>query len=72
MGFMIRMTVEDDSEASVMPRERLLAEMRKYSDESVRVGVLFTVEGLDARSQRPLINFAVTTVLDGPFPETKQ
>ena len=46
MRFMVIVKANKDSEAGVMPRQKLLAEMVKYNEELVKAGVLLAAEGL--------------------------
>jgi hypothetical protein len=63
-----------DSEAGVMPDEKLLTEMGKFNEELVKAGVLLAGEGLQPSSKGARIKFsgANRTVVDGPFSETKE
>jgi hypothetical protein len=74
MRFMIIVKATPDSEAGVMPQERLLAEMAKYHEELARAGVLLDASGLQASSKGWRINYsgAERSFLDGPFAECKE
>jgi hypothetical protein len=63
-----------DSEAGVMPKQELLAEMGKYNEELVKAGVLLAGEGLHPSSKGARVKFSgeKRTVVDGPFAETKE
>jgi hypothetical protein len=63
-----------DSEAGVMPSEKLIAEMTKYNEELVKAGVLLDLAGLHPSSKGARIRFSggKRTVIDGPFAETKE
>jgi hypothetical protein len=56
-----------------MPSEQLLADMGKYNEELVKAGVLLAGEGLHPSSKGARVRFSGSkrTVIDGPFPETK-
>ena len=73
MRFMVMVKADKNSEAGVMPGEQLLAEMGKYNEELVRAGVLLAGEGLHPSSTGARVRFSGSkrTVIDGPFPETK-
>ena len=73
MRFMVMVKADKNSEAGVMPGEQLLAEMGKYNEELVRAGVLLAGEGLHPSSKGARVRFSGSkrTVIDGPFPETK-
>ena len=74
MRFMIIVKATKDSEAGVMPDEKLLTEMGKYNEELVRAGVMLAGEGLHPSSRGARVRFsgAQRTVVDGPFAETKE
>ncbi len=74
MRFMIIVKATKDSEAGVMPDEKLLTEMGKYNEELVRAGIMLAGEGLhpSARGARVRFSGAQRTVVDGPFAETKE
>jgi hypothetical protein len=74
MRFMVMVKASKDSEAGVMPDEKLLTEMGKYNEELVKAGVLLAAEGLQASSKGARVRFsgAKRTVIDGPFAETKE
>jgi hypothetical protein len=74
MRFMIIVKASKDSEAGVMPSEKLLAEMGKFNEELSKAGVFLTAEGLQASSKGARVKFSGTkrTVTDGPFAETKE
>lgn len=64
-----------DSEAAVMPTEALLREMGAYNERLVKAGIMEAGEGLHPSSRAKRIRFDgknQTTVLDGPFAETKE
>lgn len=74
MRFMVIVKANKDSEAGVMPSEELLTEMGKYNEELVNAGVMLAGEGLHPSSKGARIRFSGNkrTVIDGPFPETKE
>ena len=74
MRFMVIVKATKDSEAGVMPSEKLLAEMGKYNEELVKAGVLLAGEGLQPSSKGARVRFSgkKRTVVDGPFAETKE
>jgi len=74
MRFMVMVKATKDSEAGVMPSEKLLADMGKFNEELVKAGVMLAAEGLHASSKgaRVLFSGAKRTVVDGPFTETKE
>jgi hypothetical protein len=74
MRFMIIVKATKDSEAGVMPEEKLLAEMAKYHEELVKAGVLLDGSGLQPSSKGWRIRYSggKRSVIDGPFTETKE
>ena len=74
MRFMIMVKATKDSEAGVMPDEKLLKDMMKYNEELVKAGVMLAGEGLHPSSKGARVKFsgARRTVIDGPFAETKE
>jgi hypothetical protein len=71
---MVIVKATKDSEAGVMPSEKLLAAMGKYNEELVKAGVMLAGEGLQPSSKGKRVKFsgAKRTVIDGPFTETKE
>jgi hypothetical protein len=74
MRFMVIVKANKDSEAGVMPTEELLTDMGKFNEELVKAGVMLAGEGLHASSKGARVKFSggKTTVIDGPFAETKE
>jgi hypothetical protein len=74
MRFMILLKANADSEAGVMPSEKILTEMGKFNEELVKAGVLLAGEGLYPSSKGARVTFSggKATVVDGPFAETKE
>lgn len=74
MRFMVIVKATKDSEAGVMPSEKLLAAMGKYNEELVKAGVMLAGEGLHPSSKGKRVKFSgeKRTVIDGPFTETKE
>jgi hypothetical protein len=74
MRFMVIVKADKDSEAGVMPDQKLLEDMGKYNDELVKAGVMLAGEGLHPSSKGARVRFSGTkrTVVDGPFSETKE
>jgi len=74
MRFMIIVKANKDSEAGVMPPEKLIAEMQKYHEELQKAGMLLDASGLQASSKGWRIKYSgeKRTVVDGPFTETKE
>jgi hypothetical protein len=74
MRCMIIIKANEDSEAGVMPSEKLLTDMGAFNEELVKAGVMLAGEGLHPSSKAKRVRFAggKTTVIDGPFAETKE
>jgi hypothetical protein len=74
MRFMVMIKADKNTEAGVMPSEKLLAEMGRYNEELVRAGVLLAAEGLQPSAKGARVRFSgkERTVIDGPFAETKE
>ena len=74
MRFMIIVKATRDSEAGVMPSDKLLAEMASYHEELQKAGVLRDGSGLKSTQHGWRIKYSgdKRTVIDGPFTETKE
>jgi hypothetical protein len=71
---MIIVKASKDSEAGVMPDEKLLAAMGKFNEELAKAGVMLAGDGLHPSSKGARVRFSGTkrSVIDGPFAETKE
>jgi hypothetical protein len=74
MRFMMLVKANKDSEAGILPDEKILSEMVKYNEELVKAGALLAAEGLQASSKGTRVRYSNGTfqVIDGPFAETKE
>jgi len=74
MRFMIIVKANDESEAGILPDEKILTAMSKFNQELVNAGVMLAGEGLQASSKGARVRFSKgsKTVIDGPFTETKE
>ncbi len=74
MRFMILIKADKNTEAGVMPSEKLLTEMGRFNEELARAGVMLAGEGLHPSSKGARVRFSGNrhTVIDGPFAETKE
>ena len=74
MKVMVIVKASKDSEAGVLPSEKLLTEMGNYNEELVKAGIMLAGEGLQPSSKGKRIKFSgrQRSVLDGPFTETKE
>ena len=74
MRFMVMVKATKNSEAGLLPKEELLAEMGRFNEELVKAGVMLAGEGLHPSSKGARVKFSQgkRTVTDGPFAETKE
>lgn len=74
MRVMVIVKASKDSEAGVMPKQKLLTEMGKFNEELVKAGVMLAGDGLQPSSKGKRIRFTgeKRIVIDGPFTETKE
>ena len=74
MRFMVMVRATRDSEAGVMPDEKLLTDMGKFNDELVKARIMLAGEGLQPSSKGARVRFSGSkrSVIDGPFAETKE
>src|SRR6202789_1712867 len=74
MRVMVIVKANKESEAGVMPSQKLLADMGKFNEELVKAGVLLAADGLQASSKGKRVRFSgeKRIVIDGPFTETKE
>jgi hypothetical protein len=71
---MVIVKASKDSEAGKLPSTEMLTAMGKFNEELVKAGVMLAGEGLQASSKGKRVRFSGSnrTVVDGPFPETKE
>jgi hypothetical protein len=71
---MILVKADKNSEAGVLPDEKLLTEMGTFNEELVKASVMLAGEGLQPSSKGARVKFSGNkrTVTDGPFAETKE
>ena len=75
MRFMVMVRATRSSEAGEMPDTKLLEDMGRFNEELVKAGVMLAGEGLQPSSKGARVHFSKDnkrTVVDGPFPETKE
>ena len=74
MRVMVLIKATKDSEAGVLPDQKLLAAMGKYNEELVKAGVMLEGEGLHPTSKAKRVKFSSGNriVTDGPFAETRE
>jgi hypothetical protein len=71
---MVIVKANEESEAGIMPSEKILADMGKYNEQLVKAGIMLEGEGLHPRSKGKRVKFQGTNrlVTDGPFAETRE
>jgi hypothetical protein len=74
MRFMVIVKADKNSEAGILPDQKILTAMGKFNEELSKDGVILAMEGLQASSKGARVRFsgANRTVTDGPFAETKE
>jgi hypothetical protein len=74
MRVMVIVKANQESEAGVMPTEKMLADMGKYNEELVKAGIMLEGEGLHPTSKAKRVKFSGSKriVTDGPFAETRE
>lgn len=74
MRFMIIVKATKESEAGVMPEQRVFDAMATYHEELQKAGVLLDASGLHPSSKAWRIEYSggKRTVIDGPFAEAKE
>jgi hypothetical protein len=74
MRVMVIIKANAESEAGVMPSEKILADMGKFNEELVNAGIMLEGEGLHPTSKAKRVKFTEGNrlVTDGPFAETRE
>jgi hypothetical protein len=74
MRFMMLVKATKESEAGVLPEKEVFEAMGKYNEELLKAGALRAGEGLQPSSKGLRVKFSgdKRTIIDGPFPETKE
>jgi hypothetical protein len=74
MRVMVIVKANKESEAGVMPDEKLLTAMGRFNEELSKAGLILAGEGLhpSSRGKRVKMSGTSRTVVDGPFAETKE
>jgi hypothetical protein len=75
MRFMVIVKASEDSEKGRLPTEQEFAEMGAYNEQLAKAGIMLAGEGLAPTSEAARIRFEAdgrSTVIDGPFAETKE
>jgi hypothetical protein len=71
---MVIVKANKDSEAGVMPSEKLLTDMGNFNEALVKAGLMLAGEGLHPSSKGARVRFSggKQIVTDGPFAETRE
>jgi hypothetical protein len=74
MRCLVIVKANKDSEAGVMPNQKILEDMGKFNEELAKAGVMLAAEGLHPSSKGKRVKFSggKATITDGPFAETKE
>jgi hypothetical protein len=74
MRFMVIVPASKESEAGILPDQKIFAEMGKFNEEMVKAGVMLAAEGLQPTSKGARLTYSggKVTVTDGPFTESKE
>jgi hypothetical protein len=74
MKVMVIVKATKNSEAGVMPSEKLMADMGAYNEQLVKAGIMLAGDGLHPSAKGKRIEFSAgqRRVVDGPFAETKE
>ena len=74
MRVMVIVKANKESEAGIMPDEKLLTAMGRFNEELSKAGLILAGEGLhpSSRGKRVRMSGTSRTVVDGPFAETKE
>ena len=74
MRVMVIVKGDKNSEAGILPKKELFAEMGKFNEQLAKAGVMLAGEGLQPSSKGKRVKFSGTTrtVIDGPFTESKE
>ena len=74
MRLMVIVKATKNSEAGILPSEKLLNDMGKYNEELVKAGIMVSGDGLhpSVKGKRIVFSGGDRTVVDGPFAEAKE
>ncbi len=74
MRVMVLVKATEDSEAGTMPSTELMEAMGRFNEELASAGILLAGEGLhpSAKGRRVAFDGPGRTVIDGPFPMTRE
>jgi hypothetical protein len=71
---MVMVKATKNSEAGMLPDQKLIDAMGKFNEELVKAGVMLAGEGLQPSAKGARVRFSggKRSVIDGPFAETKE
>jgi hypothetical protein len=72
MRVLVFVKATPSSERGEMPSVELLKAMGEFNEQLVKAGIMQTGEGLKPSKFAVRVRFPDRTVIDGPFPETKE
>lgn len=74
MRVMVIVKASKESESGAAPDEKILTEMGAFNEQLVKAGIMLSGEGLQSSAKGKRVRFSGSkrTVVDGPFPETKE
>lgn len=74
MRYMMIVKANRNTEAGILPDEKLIGAMTKYNEELMKAGVLLDLAGLQPSSKGFRVKFAdgKRNIVDGPFSEAKE
>ncbi len=74
MRYMMLVKANEESEAGVLPDEKILSAMGRYNQELVEAGALLAAEGLQPSAKGTRVHYVngKFKVVDGPFTESKE
>lgn len=74
MRVLVIVKASKESEAGILPDKEIFEKMGAYNEQLVKAGVMLAADGLHPSSKGKRVRFSgqTRTVIDGPFPETKE
>lgn len=73
MRVVVLVKANKESEAGVLPDQKILAEMGRFNEQLVKAGIMLAGDDLRASSHGKRVRFdSKKTVINGPFAETKE
>jgi hypothetical protein len=71
---MVIVKANNESESGQLPSQQTLADMSNFNEQLLKAGVMLAAEGLHSSAKGVRVRFGggKSTVIDGPFAETKE